>query len=218
MENNDDISFSEMILTIFLLAQMENNDDISFSDNNRSGQVRARSQEDRDRLAFQESNGSIFPNQVRYDPSGEELEEVESETPDYVVGSKRSRIEDEVNNHMSLYLESLRDYGMIYTTWDRVETRQRMVRMMMEALFQGGESWLSVRWPNDWCEVTMQLGPHMLEAGAVAFINWLLRGHLAEKLVIVDDPTYTCHDFWELVGIYVKKLPGPNIVRFEFFS
>ena len=118
---------------------------------------------------------------------------------------------------MSLYLESLRDYGIMYTTWDRVETRQQMVRMMMVAFFKGGGSWLSVRWPKDWCEVTMQLGPHMLEDGAVAFIIWLLRGHLAEQLVIVDNPMYTCHDFWELVGSYVRKLSYPNIVRFKFF-
>ena len=71
---------------------------------------------------------------AQYDPSGKELEEVESEVPDYVVGSNRSRIEDQVNNHISLYLESLKYNGIMYITGDRVENRKRRVRMMMEAL------------------------------------------------------------------------------------
>jgi hypothetical protein len=160
---------------------------------------------------FTDSSNSILPNRVQYDPCVEEIQEIESEVPEYVVGSTRSRIEEHINNHMSLYFECLRDHGMMYASWDNVETRKRMVGMMMEALLEGeGESWLSVRWRNGWCEVTMWLRPYMLEDRVVACANWLLRGHLVKEIVMIDNPMYMCHDYWELVGSYIKKLPGPN--------
>ena len=75
-----------MNLTSLFLAQLKEKNAISFSEYNGNGKIKELSQGDRVRPSLQESSGSIFPNQVQYDPSGEELEEVESEVPDYVVG------------------------------------------------------------------------------------------------------------------------------------
>ena len=80
--------FLYLIFTILLLIQMEDNYAISFSKYNRISQVRGHSQGGRIRPSLQDSSSSILPNQVQYDPSGEDLEEVESEVPNYVVGSK----------------------------------------------------------------------------------------------------------------------------------
>ena len=104
--------------------------------------------------------------------------------------------------------DDLSNMVLRYANIRNVAVRRELAVTMENVCTQGwGARTVITTWNGEYCEVEVQTMDAMLDEGEVAYVSWLLTNQYIAEILIKDNRSLTCGEFWDLIEAYTVSIP-----------